>query len=54
MFKFFLGTLVGCFVTYNFLIKDPEYVLILDRANELTLEIITNIQDTLRNNVENK
>ena len=54
MFKLLFGFLMGCFVTYNYIIPNEDYKLMLDHANTLALELIESIEEQLRKNVENK
>ena len=54
MFKLLFGFLMGCFVTYNYIIPNEDYKLMLDHANTLALEMIESIEEQLRKNVENK
>jgi len=51
MFKLMFGFLLGCFVTYNFLITDEIYLSYLEQSNKLLLSTIDSLQDHLRNNV---
>lgn len=54
MFKFFIGILVGCFITYNYIIPNQEYTKLLDDANQYLLTLIQSIETQLQNNVNNK
>jgi len=51
MVKLILGFLVGCFVTYNYIIGDPTLEPVLEKANVLVLETINDIQSKLESNV---
>lgn len=54
MFKILVGFFIGCFVTYNYIIPNEEYTLLLDQSNNLILEFIQSIEAQLQKNVENK
>jgi len=54
MFKLLFGFLMVFFVTYNYIIPNEDYKLMLDHANTLALELIESIEEQLRKNVENK
>jgi len=53
MFKFLLGFIIGCFFTFNYIMPNEEYKLLLERANIYTLELLEDITNHLKNNVEN-
>lgn len=53
MLKIFIGFLLGCFITYNYIIPNEDYKIMLDHANKVALDLIDNIQESLKNNVEN-
>jgi len=53
MFKFIFGVIVGIFITYNYIIPDPVYKTYLDKSNILLLELVQNIEQEIRKNVDN-
>lgn len=54
MFKIIFGFLLGCFITYNYIIPNPEYKVLLDNANVMLLEAIQSAENQLKENVENR
>jgi hypothetical protein len=51
MVKLILGFLLGCFVTYNYIIGDPTLEPVLEKTNIWVLETINSIQAKLESNV---
>ena len=54
MFKTIFGFLLGCFITYNYIIPNPDYRALLDNANVVLLELIQSAENQLKENVNNK
>lgn len=54
MFKIFIGFILGCFVTYNYILPNDQYRQLLDDANEYALHLIQSIEKELQKNVENR
>lgn len=54
MFKLIFGFFLGSFITYNFIIPNPEYKIILDQVNEWTYNIIELTQEKIIENAANK
>mgnify|MGYP001421481626 CR=1 FL=1 len=52
MLKLTIGFIIGCFVTYNFIMPYPAREQVLAEANRITLQILQKIQEELKSNVE--
>ena len=51
MIKLILGFLIGCFVTYNYIVGDPTLEPVLEKANIWVLNTIDSIEAKLESNV---
>tara|TARA_Y100001970_G_C14225981_1_gene855703 strand:+ start:2664 stop:2837 length:174 start_codon:yes stop_codon:yes gene_type:complete len=52
MLKLTIGFVIGCFVTYNFIMPYPAREQLLAEANRITLQLLQKIQEELKSNVE--
>ena len=53
MFKLIIGFILGCLVTYNFIMPYPAREAMLAEANRMTLQLLEKIQKELQTNAEN-
>tara|TARA_B100000424_G_scaffold271719_1_gene276173 strand:+ start:4150 stop:4323 length:174 start_codon:yes stop_codon:yes gene_type:complete len=53
MLKLFFGFILGCFVTYNFIMPYPAREAMLAETNNMTLQLIETLQKELQNNAAN-
>jgi hypothetical protein len=53
MIKLTLGFILGCLVTYNFIMPYPAREAMLAEANRMTLQLLEKIQKELQTNAEN-
>ena len=54
MLKLTIGFIIGCFVTYNFIMPYPSREQMLAEANRMTLQLLQKIQEELKSNVEHQ
>tara|TARA_B100000424_G_C22918932_1_gene488935 strand:+ start:1301 stop:1465 length:165 start_codon:yes stop_codon:yes gene_type:complete len=52
MVKTTLGFLLGCFVTYNYIVGDPVLEPVIKKSNIWLLESVQNIEKKLQNNID--
>lgn len=50
MFKLLFGFILGCLITYNFIMPYPEREKMLADASKMTLHLLQTLQDQLENN----
>ena len=53
MLKLTLGFILGCLVTYNFIMPYPAREAMLAEANRMALQLLEKIQQELQTNAEN-
>ena len=53
MFKITIGFLLGCFITYNFIMPYPAREQMLADATKMTLQLLKTLQNQLENNDRN-
>ena len=54
MLKLTLGFILGCLVTYNFIMPYPARLAVLAEANRMTLQLLEKIQQELQTNAEDR
>jgi len=52
MIKITLGFLLGCFVTYNYIIGDPVLEPVLEKTNIWLLQTVQNVEKKLQDNID--
>jgi len=54
MFKILLGFLLGCFVTFNYVMPNEKYKQLFEYTNQLVLEFVQSLEEEISKNVNSQ